>query len=127
MHSTIPSNLKYTREHEWVRVEGQEAYVGITHYAQNELGDIIFVQIKTVGETLAAGDFLGVVEAVKTTSDIFMPVGGTVLECNEALEDAPELVNQNPYEEGWIVKIAINDLSELSLLLTAEEYESLLG
>ena len=123
----VPSNLKYTKEHEWVRVEGDNAFVGITDFAQSELGEIVFVEVETVGETLNQGDVFGSVEAVKTVSDLFLPVGGEILEFNEKLEDAPELVNSDPYGEGWMVKIAIADVAELEGLLSAEEYSALLG
>ena len=124
---SIPANLKYTKEHEWVRVEGEFAFVGITDFAQGELGEIVFVEVETVGETLNQGDVFGSVEAVKTVSDLFLPVGGEILEFNEKLEDAPELVNSDPYGEGWMVKIAIADVAELEGLLSAEEYSALLG
>jgi glycine cleavage system H protein len=123
----VPANLKYTKEHEWVRVEGDNAFVGITDFAQGELGEIVFVEVETVGETLNQGDVFGSVEAVKTVSDLFLPVGGEILEFNEKLEDAPELVNSDPYGEGWMVKIAIADVAELEGLLSAEEYSALLG
>lgn len=123
----IPNDLKYTKEHEWIRVEGEVAYAGITDYAQSELGDIIFVQVKTEGETLAKGEFFGVVEAVKTTSEVFMPVSAKVLEFNTALENAPELINSDPYGEGWIVKLALTDASETDSLLSPDEYTALLG
>ena len=123
----VPSNLKYTKEHEWVRVEGDNDFVGITDFAQGELGEIVFVEVETVGETLNQGDVFGSVEAVKTVSDLFLPVGGEILEFNEKLEDAPELVNSDPYGEGWMVKIAIADVAELEGLLSAEEYSALLG
>ena len=123
----VPANLKYTKEHEWVRVEGDNAFVGITDFAQSELGEIVFVEVETVGETLNQGDVFGSVEAVKTVSDLFLPVGGEILEFNEKLEDAPELVNSDPYGEGWMVKIAIADVAELEGLLSAEEYSALLG
>ena len=123
----VPSNLKYTKEHEWVRVEGDNAFVGITDFAQGELGEIVFVEVETVGETLNQGDVFGSVEAVKTVSDLFLPVGGEILEFNEKLEDAPELVNSGPCGEGWTVKIAIADVAELEGLLSAEEYSALLG
>ena len=123
----IPSNLKYTKEHEWIRVEGEVAYVGITDYAQGELGEIVFVEIETVGETLAENATFGSVEAVKTVSDLFMPMSGEILEMNAALEDHPELVNNDPYGDGWMIKVAINDLAELDTLLDATAYEALLG
>ena len=123
----IPSNLKYTKEHEWIRVEGDVAYVGITDYAQGELGEIVFVEIETVGETLAENATFGSVEAVKTVSDLFMPMSGEILEMNAALEDHPELVNNDPYGDGWMIKVAINDLAELDTLLDAAAYEALIG
>lgn len=123
----IPSNLKYTKEHEWIRVEGEVAYVGITDYAQGELGEIVFVEIETVGETLAENATFGSVEAVKTVSDLFMPMSGEILDTNAALEDHPELVNNDPYGDGWMIKVAINDLAELDTLLDAAAYEALIG
>ena len=123
----IPSNLKYTKEHEWIRVEGEVAYVGITDYAQNELGEIVFIEIETVGDVLAENATFGSVEAVKTVSDLFMPISGEVLEMNAALEDHPELVNDDAYGEGWMIKIAISDLTELDTLLDASSYEALIG
>ena len=123
----IPANLRYTSEHEWIRVEGNEAFVGITDYAQSELGEIVFVDVNTVGETVAQGDVFGSVEAVKTVSDLNMPVSGEVLEFNEALNDQPELVNNDPYGEGWMVKITVNDPAELDNLLDAAGYEKLIG
>ena len=121
----IPENLKYTKDHEWVRVEGNEAYVGITEYAAGELGDVVFVEIETVGETLAIEEVFGTVEAVKTVSDMFMPISGEVLEANEKLEDTPEIANQDPYGEGWFVKIKITDVSELDDLLDPAKYKEL--
>ncbi len=123
----IPANLKYTKDHEWIRVEGKDAFVGITDYAQGELGDIVFVDVDTVGETLAKEETFGTVEAVKTVSDLMMPVGGEVLEINAELEDNPELVNKEPYQKGWIVKIHISDLSELDELLSAEAYKEIIN
>ena len=123
----IPANLRYTSEHEWLRVEGNEAFVGITDYAQSELGEIVFVDVNTVGETVAQGDVFGSVEAVKTVSDLNMPVSGEVLEFNEALNDQPELVNNDPYGEGWMVKITVNNPAELDSLLDADGYEKLIG
>ena len=123
----VPTNLKYTSEHEWIRVEGDIAYVGITDYAQAQLGDIVFVDIQTEGETLAAGDVFGTIEVVKTVSDLFLPVAGEVLEQNEALADQPELVNTDPYGEGWMVKIRMTDPAELDALLSAEGYEALVN
>ena len=122
-----PANLKYTKEHEWIRVEGNVAYVGITDYAQSELGEIVFVEVETIGETLAEGEVFGTVEAVKTVSELFIPVSGEVLEFNAELEDAPELVNDDPYGKGWMVKISVSDASELDSLLSATDYEALIG
>lgn len=122
----IPANLKYTREHEWIRVEGNEAYVGITDYAQSELGEIVFVDVDTVGETIGQGEVFGSVEAVKTVSDLNMPVTGEVLEFNETLNDQPELVNNDPYGEGWMIKISVNDPAELDNLLDAAGYQAIL-
>ena len=123
----IPENLKYTNEHEWIRVEGDVAYVGITDYAQSELGEIVFVEIETEGENIAAGNTFGSVEAVKTVSDLFMPVSGEVLEVNPALEAQPELVNSAPYGEGWMIKVAVADAAELDNLLDAAAYAALIG
>lgn len=122
-----PTNLKYSRDHEWVRLEGEFAYVGITDFAQSELGEIVFIEIETVGETLDAGEIFGSVEAVKTVSELLMPVAGEILEFNSKLEDAPELVNDDPYGEGWMVKIALSDASQLEDLLDAEAYQALIG
>ena len=124
---SIPANLKYTKEHEWVRVEGDVAYVGITDYAQSELGEIVFVEVETVGESLAVGEVFGTVEAVKTISELFLPVDGEVLEFNAALEDAPELVNEDPYGKGWMVKLSVADAAQLDGLLSAADYEALIG
>ncbi len=123
----VPANLKYTEDHEWIRVEGDEAFIGITEFAQQQLGDVVFVEIETVGDTLTKGETFGTIEAVKTVSDLFMPVGGEVLEVNPKLESAPELVNQDPYGEGWMVRIKINDSSELGDLLSASEYQENIG
>lgn len=123
----IPANLKYTKDHEWIRVEGNDAFVGITDYAQGELGDIVFVDVDTEGETLAKEETFGTVEAVKTVSDLMMPVGGEVFEINAELEDKPELVNTDPYQKGWIIKIHITDLSELDELLSAEAYKEIIN
>ena len=123
----IPENLKYTKDHEWVRVEGEEAYIGITDFAQRELGDIVYVEVETLDETIAEGEVFGTVEAVKTVSDLFMPISGTVLEFNDALEDAPESVNEDPYEGGWMIKIKMSDASEMDKLLTADAYKELIG
>ena len=123
----FPENIKYTSEHEWIRLEGDLAYVGITDYAQDQLGDIVFVDIQTVGETLNAGDVFGTIEVVKTISDIFLPVGGEVLEQNEALADQPELVNQDPYGEGWLVKIKPAADANFDSLLSVEDYKKLIN
>lgn len=120
----FPSNVKYTSEHEWIRVEGDEAYVGITDYAQSELGEIVFVDVDTVGETIGQGEVFGSVEAVKTVSDLNMPVEGEVLEFNETLNDQPELVNNDPYGEGWMIRIAIKDRAQLDSLMDAEAYQA---
>ena len=120
----FPNNLKYTSEHEWIRVEGNAAFVGITDYAQSELGEIVFVDVDTVGETIAQGEVFGSVEAVKTVSDLNMPVEGEVLEFNEVLNDQPELVNNDPYGEGWMIKIAIKDAAQLDSLMDAAAYEA---
>jgi len=123
----FPENLKYTKDHEWVRVEGNEAYIGITEFAQSELGDIVYVDITTVGEELAHEEIFGTVEAVKTVSDLFMPVSGKVLEVNPALDAAPDAVNKDPYGNGWMIKIAVSNASELSGLLSAADYKALIG
>lgn len=123
----IPENLKYTKDHEWLRLEGDSAIVGITEFAQGELGDIVFIELETEGETLDKEEVFGSIEAVKTVSDMFMPIGGEVTEINSALEDSPDLVNKDPYGEGWIIKIRISDSAELDDLLSAAEYKDLLG
>ena len=123
----IPSNLRYTKEHEWIRVEDDVAYVGITDYAQSELGEIVFVDINTEGETLAQDEVFGSVEAVKTVSDLNMPVTGEVLEINESINDQPELVNNDPYGEGWMIKISVSNPEELETLLDAAGYQSHIG
>ena len=120
----FPSNIKYTSEHEWIRIEGDEAYVGITDYAQSELGEIVFIDVPTVGETVGQGEVFGSVEAVKTVSDLNMPVTGEVLEFNEELDAAPELVNNDPYGKGWIIRIAVKDPAELNSLMDAAAYEA---
>ncbi|WP_294620062.1 glycine cleavage system protein GcvH [uncultured Bacteroides sp.] len=122
----FPNDVKYTKEHEWIRLEGDVAYVGITDYAQEQLGDIVFVDIQTVGETLAAGEAFGTIEVVKTISDLFLPVAGEVLEQNEALEEQPELVNKDPYGEGWLIKMKPAD-ADLDSLLDAEAYKALIN
>ncbi len=121
----VPENLRYTEDHEWVRIEGEEAYIGITDFAQGELGDIVYVEIETEGESLESGAVFGTVEAVKTVSDLFMPVSGEVLEINPKLESEPELVNSDPYGEGWMVKVRVTDLGDK--LLSAEDYLALVG
>ena len=122
----IPEELKYTADHEWLRQEGDFAYVGITDYAQGELGDIVFIEIETQGETLDKGEPFGTIEAVKTVSDLYMPVGGEVLEVNAALEDTPETVNSDPYGDGWLIKIKIQDASELDEMVGADEYKKII-
>lgn len=122
----FPENIKYTSEHEWIRVEGDEAYVGITDYAQSELGEIVFVDVPTLGETVGQGEVFGSIEAVKTVSDLNMPVTGEVLEINSALDAQPELVNNDPYGEGWIIKIAVKDAAELGNLMDAAAYQAIL-
>ena len=123
----IPANLKYTKDHEWIRLEGDNAFIGITDYAQHELGDIVFVDVDTVDETLDAEEPFGTIEAVKTSSEVFMPVAGKVVEFNETLADAPETVNNDPYGEGWIIKIEVSDASQMDELLDAEAYKNLIG
>lgn len=123
----IPENLKYTNEHEWICVEGDVAYVGITDYAQEQLGDIVFVDIQAEGETLEAGEAFGTIEVVKTISDLFMPVAGEVLEQNEALADQPELVNKDPYGEGWIIKVKPAADADFDSLLDAEAYKAIIN
>lgn len=122
----VPADLKYTSDHEWVRVEGEVATVGVTDFAQGELGDVVFVEIETEGETLDKGETFGTVEAVKTVSDLFMPVGGEVAEINEGLADDPELVNKDPYGEGWMIKIKVADVAELEELMSADDYKKML-
>ncbi len=122
----IPDNLKYTSDHEWMKVDGDEALIGITEFAQKELGDIVFIEVETEGETLEIGDAFGTIEAVKTVSDMFMPVAGEVLTFNEELESNPEIVNKDPYGEGWIVKIKITDTAQLDALLDAFSYKELI-
>ena len=120
----VPADLKYTKEHEWIRVEGEEAYVGMTDYAQSQLGDIVFVEVETEGDNLEAGDTFGSIEAVKTVSDLYMPVSGEVLEFNSELEDQPDLVNKDPYGKGWIIKVKIEDEAQLDGLLSADAYKA---
>ncbi|GAB4317705.1 MAG: glycine cleavage system protein GcvH [Bacteroidales bacterium] len=123
----IPENLKYTKDHEWIRVEGDEAFVGITDFAQKELGDIVFVEVETEGETLDKEETFGTIEAVKTVSDLFMPVSGEIVEANPRLQDAPETINNDPYGEGWIIRIKISDKSQLDDLFDAKGYEELIA
>jgi glycine cleavage system H protein len=122
----LPENLFYTKDHEWLRVEGEFGYVGITDFAQSELGDIVFLEIETLGETLKKEEVFGTIEAVKTVSDIFMPVGGEILEVNPDLENSPVVVNKDPYGKGWMIKIKITDPSEVDTLLTPEKYQAIL-
>ena len=121
----IPENLLYTNDHEWIRVEGSTAWVGVTDFAQHQLGDIVFVDVATVGETLAEGETFGTIEAVKTVSDMFMPIEAEVIEFNEALNNEPELINKDPYGAGWIVKVSVTDIAKLSTLLNATQYKAL--
>jgi glycine cleavage system H protein len=123
----IPENLKYTKDHEWLKLEGETALIGITDFAQNELGDIVFIEVETIGEALDKEETFGTIEAVKTVSDMFMPVAGEVVEFNETLADHPEKVNQDPYAEGWIVRIKISDPSQLDELLDAARYKEIVG
>lgn len=123
----VPANLKYSNDHEWCRVEGGEAFIGITDFAQSQLGDIVFVDVPTVGETLSAGDVFGSIEAVKTVSDAFLPVGGEVLEFNEAVDADPSIVNKDAYGEGWLVKVRMSNPAEVDALLTPAQYEELIG
>lgn len=123
----VPDKLKYTKDHEWLRVDGDVAFVGVTDFAQGELGDVVFVEIETEGESLDREEVFGSIEAVKTVSDLFMPVGGEILEVNPALEDSPELVNKDPYGDGWMVKIKVADTSELDELLSPDAYKELIG
>jgi len=123
----VLDNLKYTPDHEWLKIDGDTAYVGITDYAQKELGDIVFIEVETVGETLEKGEPFGTIEAVKTVSDMFMPVSGEILEFNEDLTSNPELVNQDPYEKGWVIKIKISEPNQINDLLEAEAYKDSIG
>ncbi|TVQ87837.1 MAG: glycine cleavage system protein GcvH [Bacteroidetes bacterium] len=123
----FPDDLKYTKDHEWIKADGDVATVGITDFAQNELGDIVYIEVNTVGETLEQEETFGTIEAVKTVSDLFMPVSGEIIEFNEELEGSPDVVNQDPYGNGWIVKIKLSDPSELDALLDAEKYKELVG
>ncbi len=124
---SFPEELKYTEDHEWVRMEGDIAVVGITEYAQNELGDIVYIDVPTIGESLEQGDVFGSVEAVKTVSDLFLPLAGEILEINPELDGAPELVNSDPYHKGWMVKVRVSDPSAFDSLLSADDYRKLIG
>lgn len=126
-HMNFPNTLKYTKDHEWIKVEGNVATIGITDFAQNELGDIVYVEVETVDEKLAHGEVFGTVEAVKTVSDLLMPVSGTVTAFNEDLESTPETVNEDPYENGWIIKVELSNTSEIDELLSAEDYQALIN
>ena len=123
----VPDDLKYTAEHEWIRVEGDEIVVGVTDFAQGELGDVVFIEIETEGETLSKGDTFGTIEAVKTVSDLYMPLDGEVVEVNPALEETPELVNSQPFGEGWMVRIKMSDPAQLEELISADDYRSMIG
>ena len=123
----IPQELKYTKDHEWVKIDGNIATIGVTDFAQGELGDIVYVEVETVGETMEREEVFGTVEAVKTVSDLFLPLAGEILEFNEALEDTPEKVNTDPYGDGWMVKMQITDENEISSLMSADEYKELIG
>lgn len=123
----VPANLKYTKDHEWLKVEGDEAWIGITDHAQHELGDIVFIEVETVGETLGKHESFGTIEAVKTVSDMYMPVGGEVLEFNDNLTTNPEIINQDPYEKGWVIKIKVGNAGDIAELLDAAQYEALIG
>jgi glycine cleavage system H protein len=124
---SVPAELKYTAEHEWIRVEGDEIVIGVTEFAQGELGDVVFIEIETEGETLSIGDTFGTIEAVKTVSDLYMPVDGEVVKVNPALEDTPELVNSEPFEGGWMIRVKMDDPSQLDALMSADEYSVLIG
>ena len=123
----IPKDLKYTKDHEWISIDGDVATVGITDFAQRELGDIVYVEVETVGETLEADDVFGTVEAVKTVSDLFLPVSGEILEFNDSLEETPEDVNSDPYSKGWMIRLKVNDIDDLNQLLNSEQYKDLIG
>jgi len=124
---SIPNDLKYTAEHEWIRMEGDEAVIGVTEFAQGELGDVVFLEIETKGESLARGEIFGTIEAVKTVSDLFMPLDGEVVSVNPALEDAPELINSSPFEEGWMIRVKFSDATQIEDLMSAEAYAELIG
>ena len=122
----VPEYLLYTKDHEWIRIEGETGFVGITDFAQGELGDVVFIEIETLGETLAKEEVFGTIEAVKTVSDMFMPVGGEILEVNPALEESPDVVNKDPYGKGWMIKIRLTDPSEAEKLMNPEDYKAIL-
>jgi len=124
---SVPDNLKYTTEHEWIRVEGDEIVIGVSEFAQGELGDVVFIEIETEGETLAKGETFGTIEAVKTVSDLYMPLDGEIVEVNSALEDTPELVNSEPFEGGWMIRVKMSDPSQLDDLMDADAYRALIG
>ncbi|MCK9618532.1 MAG: glycine cleavage system protein GcvH [Lentimicrobiaceae bacterium] len=123
----VPDKLKFTKDHEWLRLEGDEAFIGVTDFAQSELGDIVFIEVETVGETLDKHETFGTIEAVKTVSDMYMPIAGEILEFNADLESTPELVNQDPYGKGWIIKIRLTEQGQIADLLDAEAYKALIG
>ena len=123
----FPSNLKYTKDHEWIRAEGNDAFIGITEFAQGELGDIVFVDIGTLGDTLNKETIFGTIEAVKTVSDLFIPVGGKVMEVNSKIDTNPELVNKDPYGEGWLIKISVTNSAEIKELMSADDYKKMIG
>ena len=123
----IPNELKYTAEHEWIRIEGDEAVIGVTDFAQGELGDVVFLEIETEGESLAKGEIFGTIEAVKTVSDLYMPLDGEVKEINPALEDKPELINSSPFDQGWMIRVKLSDPAQLDDLLSAAAYAELIG
>jgi glycine cleavage system H protein len=123
----VPAELRYTKEHEWIRLEGDIATVGITDFAQGELGDIVFVEVETVGESMAADEVFGTIEAVKTVSDMFLPVAGEIVEFNEEIEGDPELVNKDPYGEGWIIKVKVENAADVEALLSADDYQAVIG
>lgn len=123
----IPSELKYTKDHEWIKIDGDVATIGITDFAQSELGDIVYVEVETLDETLEAEEIFGTVEAVKTVSDLFLPLSGEITEFNEALEDEPEKVNNDPYGDGWMIKVKCSDLSQVDTLMSADDYKALIG
>jgi glycine cleavage system H protein len=123
----IPGELKYTKDHEWIKIDGDVATIGITDFAQSELGDIVFVEVETEGETIEQEEVFGTVEAVKTVSDLFMPISGEIIEFNKDLEDAPEKVNEDPYNDGWMIKVRIENLSDVDSLLSSKQYQELIG